>query len=363
MVESNVPLLAMPSGSILQFLLMTVPLLCVYLYFLFLAYERPSIADPDNPRYEDDRIRLTDILYTYLATLVPFSSLVVYMLWFVPMRRGLSRRYESDAIIILGDVKYTESYYDRSRILNADEGGIGNADRASRVVRNCLHRLCGWMTNGFALRNNYAYVVYDLERVANHPACDYEERGGESLSGIITKRVRVYHRYPRERVSILVLPEYPYSGQPKMDMEADWASFAGCVRTPSREGEGGGGGGGEEDVIIPKRDRGLGVLAVATFWICFLVLASYYVADRIEVIDDAYDDEDAVAAWRAFKIVLGGVVPGVAIGGNWIRWKIHERWMLHSGSKEKSERTGKNDEVERREEEGGGGGGSYIQMS
>mmetsp|Transcript_18895 Transcript_18895/g.40886 ORF Transcript_18895/g.40886 Transcript_18895/m.40886 type:complete len:161 (-) Transcript_18895:783-1265(-) len=95
---ADVPLLALPSGSILQFLLMTLPLLCVYLYFLYLAIDRVNIANPNDPRYTDDRIRLMDILYTYLATLVLFSSLVVYLLWFVNKRRKLSKRYEREAM-------------------------------------------------------------------------------------------------------------------------------------------------------------------------------------------------------------------------------------------------------------------------
>ena len=351
MVEANVPLLAMPSGSILQFLLMTVPLMCVYLYFLFLAYERPSIANPDNPRYADDRIRLMDILYTFLATLALFSCLVVYMLWFVPKRRGLSTRYETEGIIILGDVNYTESYYDGNEIV-ADTGGGGMAGRALRGVKNSCLQLRGWVANGFALRNNYAHVVYDLARVANHPACTHDDRKGRQLEGVITKKVRVYHRYPREQVSILVLPKYPYSGQPKTDMEADWASFTKYVGLPSQEEE-------MEDeregnVLLKRRDRSCGVLFVALFWVCFLILACLYVVDRIDQVDDAYDDEDAKTAWWAFWYVIGAVVPAVAIGGNWIRWKIYERWMLHNGSKNKSKT---------RENERGDEGASYIQMS
>lgn len=356
MVEANVPLLAMPSGSILQFLLMTVPLLCVYLYFLFLAYERPSIANPDNPRYADDRIRLMDILYTFLATLSLFSCLAVYMLWFVPKRRGLSTRYETDGIIVLGDVDYTESYYDRNKIVADTDGGGGMAGRAMRAVRNSCLQLRGWASNGFALRNNYAHVVYDLARVANHPACTYEDRKGRALEGIITKKVRVYHRYPREQVSILVLPKYPYSGQPKADMEADWASFTKYVGLPSSqeeetEDERGG------NVLPKRRDRSCGVLFVASLWVCFLLLACLYVIYRIEEVDDAYEDENAKTAWWAFWYVVGAVVPAVAIGGNWIRWKIYERWMLHNGSKNKSKTRG--------EENGRGGdeGLSYIQMS
>lgn len=356
MVEANVPLLAMPSGSILQFLLMTVPLLCVYLYFLFLAYERPSIADPDNPKFAEDRIRLMDILYTFLATLILFSSLVVYMLWFVRERRSLSKRYEKEGVIILGDVRYTESYYDLTKLEDSDATGF--FVKVYRVMKNFCFIFTAWIANGLTLRNNYGYVVYDLERVANHPACDYEARNkGTQLSGIITKKVRVYHRYPREQVSILVLPKYPNSGQPKADMEADWASFSKYVGgLPSQEQDDEMDDGRDQggNTILPKRDRILGVLLVSIFWVGFLVIGSYYVVDRIEVVDDVYNDEDATKAWTVFWTVIGGVVPLVAILGNYIRWKLYESWMLHSGSK-KTMGGRRESEVEEQ-------GGAYIQM-
>ncbi len=86
---ADAPLLALPGGSILQFLLMTLPLLAVYLYFLFLAVDRHNIANPDNPCYASDRIHLTKMVHTYLATLVLFSILVAYLLWFVSKRQKL----------------------------------------------------------------------------------------------------------------------------------------------------------------------------------------------------------------------------------------------------------------------------------
>ena len=215
MVEANVPLLAMPSGSILQFLLMTIPLLCVYVYFLYLAYARPSIA-ANEETYANDRIRLMDILYVYLATLVLFSSLVVYMAWFVPKRRNLSKRYEKEGVIILGDVQYTESYYDKNKLEQTESDTINIAVKAYRHIKNFCFTIIAWIANSCALTNNYGYVIYDLEKVANHPA--YEQKNSKQLNGIIKKKVRVYHRYPREQVSLLVLPAYPYSGQPKQDL-------------------------------------------------------------------------------------------------------------------------------------------------
>lgn len=346
---ADTPVLALPSGSQLQFLLMTVPLFCVYLYFLWLAIDRPNFANPNDPRYAEDRIRLMEILYTYLATLVLFATLVFYLVWFVSKRRKLSKRYETEAITILGNVEYNESYY-------------ANRDDRHKVL-NFITNTMTFVANGFTLRNNYGRVVYDLERVANHPACNYEERKGKQLTGVITKRVRVYYRYPREQVSILVIPEYPYSGQPKVDMEADWASFVKNAGLPS---EGDANLNEEDRVVLPKRDRPLGVLAVATFWVIFLLLASLYVVFQIQVIDEYYEDEDGEVAWNVFWTVVGGVVPVVACGGNWLRWRMFQRWMLMSGSKKKNKKSkqsksdvaqGGDDEFDHEE------AGSYVQMT
>mmetsp|Transcript_30603 Transcript_30603/g.56112 ORF Transcript_30603/g.56112 Transcript_30603/m.56112 type:complete len:366 (+) Transcript_30603:172-1269(+) len=361
---AEVPLLALPSGSILQFLGMTLPLLAVYLYFLYLAITRPTIADPDNPQYTDDRIRLTDILYTYLATLVLFSSLVVYLLWFVNKRRRLSKRYEKEAIVILGNVEYNDSHW-------GSEDGTGSGSGG-----NFCTKLYRWMIHGCTLRNNYGEVTYNLERVANHPACNYEHRKQKSLNGIITKKVRVYYRYPREQVSILVLPEYPYSGQPKIDMEADWASFSSSVglrsdSSRSLDVDGVDGGNYARAANTPQtssRDRSPGVLLVAAFWIAFLLFASLYVVFQIAAVEDAYEDETARTAWIAFGCAVGGGVPLIAGGGNLLRWMVYERWILKSGTKKKvssKKRKKKKRRSEGEENEGDDDDveGGYIQMT
>jgi len=208
--------------------------------------------------------------------------------------------------------------------------------------------------------------VYDLERVANHPSCDYEERKGRHLSGIITKKIRVYYRYPREQVSILVLPGYPYSGQPKIDMEADWASFSSNVGLPSEEDQR---VLADNRVTLPQvlsRDRSLGVLWVASFWICFLFFASLYVCIQVGNVEEYYVDENARMAWIVFWSVIGGAVPLISFGGNFIRWKVYERWILESGSKSKVKKSKKNKKSRRGGEDGDGMDheeGSYVQMT
>jgi hypothetical protein len=174
--------------------------------------------------------------------------------------------------------------------------------------------------------------------VARHPACNVEERTMAKLAGSIKKKVRVYYRYPREQISILVLPQYPYSGQPKIDLEADWASFSERVGYGQVNEEGTYG----EKIDLPRsmsRDRSLGVISIAIFWVAFLFFASLYTCFQIEHVEDYYVDESAAWAWIVFA--AGCVlVPLVSFGGNFIRWKLYERWILNSGRKVETVKSG-----------------------
>ena len=298
--DSN-PVLALPGGSVFQFFVMTVPLFGVYCYFLWLAITRVNIADPDNEQFYEPRIRLTDILYVYLTTWVLFATLVIYMVWFVSKRRRLSKLYETEGITILGDVLYD--------------------DDSRRGICDCVF-------NYICRRSDYGYVVYDLEKVASHPACDYEG----PLEGKIRKKVRVYYRYPREQVSIVVIPQHPFSGQPKIDLEADWASFSETYLVSEGYNEA-----AEHDrastQTVMSRDRTKGIIIISLGWLAFLLFASVFVCLQIQEISDVYPDESSYWAWTIFTAFMAGVTPVVAIGGNLIRWKIYERWILKSGEK------------------------------
>ena len=304
-MAEDIPLLALPAGSILQFLCMTLPLLGLYLYFLYLVITRPSLVNGEA--YMEDRIRLTDILYAYVGTLILFTSLIVYLLWFVRKRRKLSKRYESEGIVVLGNVEFSEMYEGES------------------YITTCLERI-----GNCCRRNNYGYVIYDLSKVARHPACIVEEQNADKFVGFVKKKVRVYYRYPREQVSIMVLPNYPYSGQPKIDLEIDWASFSEHVSYPGEDG-----GPCGEKSALPRtlsRDRFMGVVFIAMFWVTFLFGAAIYTCIQIEAIEDYYVDESADWAWVVFA--MGCVlVPLLSFGGNFVRWKLYKSWILYSGMK------------------------------
>ncbi|KAL7500833.1 hypothetical protein ACHAWT_008750 [Skeletonema menzelii] len=300
MADESIPILALPGGSVL-FFIATIPLFGVYCYFLWLAATRPNIADPNNEHFYDSRIRLTDILYVYLTTWVLYAVLLIHMLWFVTKRRRLSKQYEKEGIVILGDVLYD----DEKR-----------------------HGICDWLANLLCRKKDYGYVVYDLERVANHPACDYKG----ILEGKIRKKVRIYYRYPREQVSILVIPMYPFSGQPKTDLEADWASFSETYLVSEGYNEAADSNRASIKKVM-SRDRSFGIILVSLGWLAFLLGASIFVCLQINEITDVYQDESAYWAWTIFITVMAGVTPVVAVGGNLLRWKMYERWILKSGKK------------------------------
>ena len=340
----DVPVLALPGGSVLQFVVMTIPLFGVYCYFLYLAITRPNIADPNNEQFSEPRIRLTDILYVYLTTWVFYATLLVYMLWFVRKRRRLSKRYQTEAIVILGDVIYD------------DESRYGPS-------------WCEWLVNYFCRKNDYGYVLYDLEKVANHPACNYKG----TLEGMIRKKVRDYYRYSREKVSILVLPEYPYSGQPKMDLEADWASFSENYAVTEGYNEAAENNRASIQTVV-SRDRSTAIILITLGWLAFLLFASIYVCLQIGIISNVYPDENSTWTWIVFTAVIAGVTPLVSIGGVLVRWRIYERWILNSGENSgriiaanpKRGRASRSSSRERgatQTERNVGEGGAYVQMT
>jgi hypothetical protein len=169
------------SGSLLQLILATVPLLGVLIYFLYEAWERPTkeiynLAD-DYTQEEWDwaseetgsLISLMDMLLVFLTLLLLWTMFAVYVVIFIPKRRRLIGRYLEEGKTVIGDVHY---------------------DRTSRM--------CGSF-------HDYGYAIYA------HPT---EQK-------VVRKRVRVYQGHTREKIAILLLPNRPLSGQAKIDLEID----------------------------------------------------------------------------------------------------------------------------------------------
>lgn len=243
------------------------PFLALFIYFLWLAAMRPSLGIyqmDDQAQQEEIEaaiqesgaiIPLMDMMGCFLAFLGLFSMLAVYIGVFVPLRRKVMKSYLESGDSVLGDVFY--------------EG--------------TPHR--------YGSFSKYAYVMYA------HPV--------HPKQWLVRKRVRCFQQYTRERVTILLLPYHPFSGQPKSDVEMDLAAS-------------------EES----RRDTNK-VLYCLIAWIIFLLAAPIYLLHQMGQIEDDYDDPKR--GWIIYLVVVLAVIPIVAFGGNYLRWRLHRHWALNRG--------------------------------
>ena len=179
-------------SSVLHLFLSTTPFLVLFLYFLYGALKRPQVMadlyeNGDVDEEPPTLISLDAMLDTFLATLVLWSSLAVYVIVFVKKRRKLMERYTKEGAgvaQVIGDV-----FYDRP-------SGCGG-----RICNNLHH-------------TDIAYVTYPFPK---------DNR-------IVQKKIRTYHQHHREKVTVLVLPGLPLSGQPSADVERDVMSYQRYVK-------------------------------------------------------------------------------------------------------------------------------------
>jgi hypothetical protein len=256
------------SGSGWQFLLATLPFLALFIYFLVLAAMRPSmhvynLANANDEAEMEEALReagaiiaLSDMMGCFLAFLGLFSMMAVYLWIFVPKRIELMKSYLETGQTVIGDIFYE---------------GSSN------------HR--------YGSFSKYAFAMYA------HPH--------EPKRLLIRKRIRIYQHYTREQVTILVLPYYPFSGQPKTDLEMDLAA---------------------SDDLRGDKNRVLGCLIV---WIIFLLVSPIYLLHQMSLIEDDYDDPKR--GWIIYLCMVLLVIPVVAFGGNYARWRLHRHWVLNRG--------------------------------
>jgi len=250
-------------GSGFQFMCATMPFLVLFLYFLYLAAVRPNLRIYQV--YNDDEmeeairetgaiIPLTDMMVCMLVFLGLFTMLAVYIGIFVGKRRDLMKSYLSGDSC-LGDVFYEGS------------------------------------NHKFGTFSKYAYAMYA------HPVHPKE--------WLVRKRVRCYQHCTRERVTILLLPYHPFSGQPKADIEMDLAAS-------------------EES----RRDTHK-VMYCLYAWIVFLLAAPAFVLFQMTRIEDEYDDPKR--GLIIYLVAVLAVIPLVAFGGNYLRWRLHRHWVVNRG--------------------------------
>jgi hypothetical protein len=158
---------------------------------MYLAIERPQVIaayyyNVGNGEEEDFPvlISLNEMLDTCLVLLNLWSSLAFYLLFFVPKRRKLMKSYlgeesTNSVMTVVGDV-----FYERPKSCGAKIG-------------NCIQQV------------DIAYVTYQLP----------------NTNEMVEKKVRTYHLYHREKVSVKIISGFPFSGQPSADVEKDVISY------------------------------------------------------------------------------------------------------------------------------------------
>ena len=268
------PRVVSPYGNFSQAVVTTLPLLAMFIYFLYEASVRPTepvyaLQGDDDvavaEAWEDTppMIPLIDMIPVFLSFQAVFSILVVYLSVFIPRRRRLIRSYLEKGESSLGDVVYKIS------------------------------------PPGFcSLRSTqYAEIVYAYPN---------------STNWTIRKLARVYQHYSRERVTILRLLNRPFSGQPKSDLQIDLQS----------------------SVSAKPQVRALVVLS--TVWVVFTFLAPIFILFQIRKLHhDDYEDFDK--ALKTYLIVGVGVIPPVAVLGVYLRWSMYRHWLVNRGTLLKSQ--------------------------
>jgi hypothetical protein len=163
---------------IIQFIVATLPLFFLLLWFLFNARSQVNSSCYDAVAIDDDQalaihvaecsklIPLEQFLYVYLVAEFGWILLAMYLTFYVPRRHGIINEYLTKGETVIGTV-----YFNRKKF-------------------------------GLSL-TSYGHVVYEHD------------------SKMVRRKVQVFERYTRELAAILRLPGLPHSGQPKVDLEID----------------------------------------------------------------------------------------------------------------------------------------------
>jgi len=266
-----------------QFCCATVPLFVVLCFFLIVAHNRPN-----KPYYatQDDQVRynnapaeplmdLMQMLYVFLAMLPLWTSFLAHLNMFIPKRRSLIRYYIDNAETLTGDV-WVEPNSSKCQC------------KRSWLLWNCSGCFGIWA-------KEYGDLVYKL----NVPSPDET-----STKATVTKCVRTYKPWSRERVPVLVLPGLPRSGLVKSDVEVDLKTHSGTK-------------------IVTE------VYYLIAFWIVFIVVGSAYLITQMGKLFD--EVENLEKAWTIFLCVVLFHGP-LIYGFTWLRYYHYRHWLTNSGS-------------------------------
>jgi hypothetical protein len=246
------------SGPILQVICSTLPLLSLLIYFLVETAIRASkppytVTDGTEGYAETSLLPLGDIVFVFLFAALCWSLLAVYITFYIPRRHALVKRFLTEGEAVLGDVFYNDK------------------------------SMC-------ASVHHYGQVIYQH---VNH----------DSYPVHVKRTVRVFERFTREKITVLLLPEFNFSGHVKEDLEID------------------------QLVIDRNRDKLRFLKHFSWAWVIFTYIAPLYVLHVMGMNDSAAD------AWIYYFIIGGAVIPAVSVGVNALAWARLYHWTIRGDGK------------------------------
>ena len=304
--------------TMIHHFLTTSPFLLLFSYFIVSANRRPNLPIYHLDEINDDELRqeiekygmpaiaLGDMLISFLLTLMLLVILMVYLQFFNGRRHELMERYK-----------------------------IGETGGVISVLGNVLYnRPLGCCATLRGKNEDYAYVTYrypyhttktepmteKLKSVSGTFNHDADDKYDDNTKLVVEKIVRTYHPYDRESINILLLPGLPLSGQPLADIDRDLSSY-------------------QSNYAEQNRSQMRYVLMQCGLWVVFCLIGALYILDQILIvrgiqIEEAYDVENlwlVEHVWSFFWVILVGVTPLLAVGGNVVRWWSYHRWVTNQG--------------------------------
>lgn len=327
-------MLSTPSAieTSIHLFLTTSPFFLLLTYFLFDAHQRPNIQLYQLNEIYDDQIQqeveeygipaiaLTDMFLSFLLTMMLWAILAVYVKFFVGRRHRLMEQYkggkEKGVISVLGNVLYDQP--------------VG---RCSNLRLKCHNDDYAYVTYEYPTDDNAKPKEQPQQPPAHFTTTDlkattevgyYTNLNVESDTNtpklIVEKKIRTYYPYHRERITILLLPDLPLSGQPQADIERDLASYTSTYASQ-------------------KRNRMHNVFLLCLLWIVFCISGAIYILHQMDVLaaidqgDYEYIENEWLMenGWNLFMVWSLGLVPVVSAGGNVVRWWWYYRWVTDRG--------------------------------
>jgi len=227
-----------------QVWLASAPIFLVLAYFLYAA-PAYSIAD------------ISSVVASFLLVAQMWAILAVYLIVYVPRRHRLLKRYVQEGRTVMGDV-----------FVGEDE------DDDKNNKRTCCFNL-------LSRNDHHGRLVYNP---------DGSGGGGDGVAVTVTKTVRIYENFTRERILVLLLPE-------------DETGLGGLSKPDTLY---------DLEIATLNADKRDNLAFLSLVWVAFGVVGPIYVLWA--------KGGTALLAWVAFAVVVAFVLPLVAFACNEHRW-------------------------------------------